>query len=185
MLTDPTSFLLVPTMYEKFTQPRFWGIAPSATELDTPPHVAFDESNHATIAKRSDTTALNVQHLIEIYCDTIQVSNVAAYATHQDMKRNNVISCRFHSNPSHPVDYPHSSLKTFTTPELSISNLGFLNDSRGVMLQTFLITNYFYYQSYLLSLTQGPTIFTCYLLSLTELSLLSSLSTQPYDKETL
>jgi hypothetical protein len=112
-------------MYEKFTQPRFWGIAPSATEPDTPPHVAFDESSRVTTAKRSDITKPNVQHLIEIYCDSIQVSNVAVYAMHQDMKRNNVISCRFHSNPSHPIDYPHSSPKTFTTPELLISNLGF------------------------------------------------------------
>jgi hypothetical protein len=45
------------------------------------------------------------------------------------------------------------------------------DQSPDFVLQTFLITNYFYYQSYLLSLTQGPTIFTCYHLSLTDVIL--------------
>jgi hypothetical protein len=125
-------------MCEKFIQPQLWGTVPSAFKLDTSLNIAFDKLNRVSTVKKSDTIKPNVRNFIETYCDSIQVSNIAFYAIHQDTRQNTVINCLFHSNPSHLVDYPHSSPKTFTTPELLTSNLGSLRSSRGVMLQTFL-----------------------------------------------
>jgi hypothetical protein len=78
---------------------------------------------YVSTVKRLDIIKLNVQNFIETYCDSIQDSNGVSFATNRDTPLNSTINCRFHSNPSHLVNYPHSSPKTFTTPKLLTSNL--------------------------------------------------------------
>jgi hypothetical protein len=105
-------------MCEKFIQLQLWGTATSAIEPDTSPNIVFDESSHVATVNRSDIIKLNVRNFIETYYNSIQVSNPVLHAINQDMKQSNAIDYRFYSNPSHAVNYPHSSPKTFTTPEL-------------------------------------------------------------------